>query len=325
MTKLRTKKFAVTAAKVRLNDVAMLVDLTVHFWSPVTTDDSVGDEIAKTHKAQRRMGQFNKDLIDHKAEPFQALVSLRNALRKQHAFYTLPWVDGGIRILASKGYFKYMTEIEKLVEQYSAAAVRFVAAYAKLKADAKALLGTMYQEKDYYDIKDLQSRYSVTLRFFPVPDREDFRVDLGTEETARIKAGIQETVTGQFNDAIKTIWERLSKVVEKMATTLKAYKRLEPESASTSKAKVVKGEKKKRTKRVESSFKDTLVTNITELLDVVPLLNIKDDPTINTFVARMRDELTAVAPEVLRDDSVVRAQVVTAAEDILKKMSGYLA
>src|SRR5216684_998322 len=135
--------------------------------------------------------------------------------------------------------------------------------------------------------------------------REDARVDLGDAETARIKAEIETRVQSQIALAVKDIWTRLSSVVAKMSERLNAYTETE--------------------NGVVGTFRDTLVTNIVELLDVVPLLNITSDPAIDQFCKRIRRELTAHSPEELRDSEIVRKDTARRADDILSQMSGYLA
>ena len=76
--------------------------------------------------------------------------------------------------------------------------------------------------------------------------------------------------------------------------------------------------------RVQNAFRDSLVDNITDLLDVVPVLNVIGDPVITTFADEIRQKLTANSPEVLRDDAKIRKAVLVQAEDILAKMANYL-
>jgi hypothetical protein len=120
-----------------------------------------------------------------------------------------------------------------------------------------------------------------------------------------IKDSIEAESKATIEAAMKDVYARLHEVISHAAERLRAYK-------------VTSDDK------VEGRFRDSLITNIIELLDVVPALNLTDDPKLRQFATTIRKEITAYAPEVLRDDERIRTQVASKAEEILKKMEAYL-
>jgi len=86
----------------------------------------------------------------------------------------------------------------------------------------------------------------------PLPDASDFRVSLGKEETERIQRQITATVQASLTVASRELWQRLYEAVSHMAERLSAYK---------------VGEE-----TVEHPFRDTVVTNLVRLVDVLPKL-----------------------------------------------------
>ena len=282
---------------------AMLVRLTVHRWTPSTVDIKASEEVAKNHGSDVNMGRYQKELINRKA--LIEINSVTNEIRAAHWFRTLPWIDGGQRLLSSAGYFEYNKEILALRDKFNAAKTAFLDSYASHIKLAEQRLGTLFIRSEYPTRAELESRYGIEIAIDPVPNHADFRVDLGNEETERIRQSIQSNVQETLDKAMKDVWTRLHTVVSKASERLKAYTRTED--------------------GVQNGFRDSLITNIVELCDILPTLNVTDSPELAQFAATIRRQVTAHAPEVLRDDDKIRKSVAAQADEILAKMSGYLA
>lgn len=285
----------------RINESAMLVSLTVRRWHPHKTDEEVSQEVAAQHKASREMGKYRKRLLAKTT--FKKLSTIINEIRNFHYFHTLPWSEGE-RILSQLGYFEYMKQLSKLRQEFDAEWRAFLPLYPALKEEAKLRMGSLYKEEDYPSIDAIATKFGVDVIVSPIPAGEDFRVDLGAAELKRVRTQLEEQSKAVIEEAIKSVWGRLQKVVQHAAERLKAYQEVDG--------------------KVEHSFRDTVVTNISELLDVIPALNITNDPKLVEFAAAIRQELTAYSGTVLRDDPKVRATVAQKADDILAKMAGFL-
>ena len=73
-----------------------------------------------------------------------------------------------------------------------------------------------------------------------------------------------------------------------------------------------------------SPFRDSLVENIQKLLDVLPSLNLTNDPKIALFADEMR-ELCAHDAQSLRDNMFTREDVAAKAEAMLDQMRQFVA
>lgn len=287
--------------KHRINEHAMLVSLTVRRWHPHKTDREVGQEVATIHSADPTMGKYRKRLLAK--ETFAKLSSIINEIRNFHYFRTLPWSEGS-RILSSAAYLEYMAKMNELRQAFDAEWQAFLPLYPALKAEAQARMNSLYKEEDYPSIQDIATKFGVDIGVTPIPSGNDFRVDLGDAEVKRIRKEIEQQAQVTVEQAMKEVWGRLRDVVSHAAERLKAYK---DDGA-----------------KVEHPFRDTLVTNITELLDVIPSLNITNDPKLAKFANTIRAEITAYSAVVLRDDAKVRESVAQKADDILAKMAAFL-
>jgi hypothetical protein len=137
----------------------------------------------------------------------------------------------------------------------------------------------------------------------PLPDANDFRVTLGDEEKDRIKRQITESVQASLNIATRELWQRLYEAVSHLAERLSAYKVTED--------------------GVEHPFRDSVVTNLVKLIDVMPKLNVTGDPELERLTAEVRTSLL-VDPKDLRKSDTVRTDTAKAAAAIAQHMAGYM-
>ena len=286
-----------------LAEKAMLVKMTIHWWAPFATDDQVNKEAAAKHNATESALRMRKRLLPPSATA--AMWTVVGKLRKYNHLLTLPWSDEGNRLLSSMAYLDYVKGINELDAELNEEKKKFIQAYAAAVKNDEQRLGGLYKATDYPAVGDISKKIGVEISVRPVPSGKDFRCDVGTEEMKRIQKSIDEEAQATLQAAVRDVWSRLADVVGKMTERLNAY--------------AVNAEGK-----VENSFRDSLVNNIGELLDVVPALNILNDPKLDEFCAEIRTKLTQHTGTVLRDDAVIRKTTADAAADIMKKMKGYL-
>ena len=79
---------------------------------------------------------------------------------------------------------------------------------------------------------------------------------------------------------------------------------------------------RKLVKDSESAFRDSLIENVRELVDVLPLLNITDDPAVNAVLAGL-DSIGRVDPSDLRKDAALREQLAREAETLTSAMEAF--
>jgi hypothetical protein len=138
----------------------------------------------------------------------------------------------------------------------------------------------------------------------PLPDANDFRVILGDEEKDRIKRQITASVQASLTVASQELWQRMYEAVSHMAERLSAYK--------------ASGE------GVEHPFRDSIVTNLVKLVDVMPRLNVTGDPELERLTSQVRASLL-VDPAELRKSQDIRAETAQKAARIAQQMASYMA
>lgn len=289
-----------------LAERAMLVTLNMSTWSGQKVDKGVTNEVARIHGNAADMGAYQKRLVS-KDSPLTKLKKIQGQARLDHYARTLPWADNGLRILSNHGYFGYMEAMSKYRTEFDDVLNgEFLPQYQSIKDAAKLALNGLYDESDYPSHSRISQRFEFRVKVLPFPTADDFRVSLGDAEINRVRCQIQEQTTAVIQAAMADVWGRVSDAISKLANKLKAY---QPGSEY---------------ERAQGTFHDSLVGNIIELLDLLPGLNITQDPNLSAVAARAKVELTAYTADQLRDSDQVRMQVADAAGAILKSMEDFI-
>jgi len=283
-----------------LSEKAMLVTLSIGFWTGSKLDKEVTDHVHADYAADSDAGKYNKALV-----PKAALDPVKKAItrvREYHKTHTLPWRDGGVRLLPSAHYLEYTSGLRDLFVEVDREAERFFALYPDLIDAARARLNGMFRATDYPDVSQLRGRYYRQTEIEPLPAGNDFRVNLSVEETKAIQAEIETRTQAKVQEATRDLWDRLHKGVARMAD------RLADDPGEPGKAQ---------------RFTSTVVTGLLDLVHLLPALNLTGDPNLERMRREVEDKLTKIPAEDLREDPVARADVKRAADDILKAMAGY--
>jgi hypothetical protein len=288
--------------EISLASRAMLCSLSICQWSARKHDPKASEEIAARHGAESNAGRYNKILL-----PPQALADVKRIVgeaRREHYFMTLPWDDAGYRVLPAAAYLDHTAKLREYSDQFTATADAFAETFEQLVRDSRVRLGGLFRPADYPSASEIREKFSFETKVMPLPDENDFRVSLGEEETKRIQRQITATVQASLVVASRELWQRLYEAVSHLGERLAAYQ---------------VGEE-----GVEHPFRDTVVTNLVRLVEVLPKLNVTGDPELERLAEQVRRSLL-VDPKELRQSEVTRNQTARAAAAIAQQMAGYMA
>jgi hypothetical protein len=255
------------------------------------------DEVCRSKSANRGAARVNKNLVEGSSE-LQAVAKCYGAIRQFVYEQTLPWADTGARILPVSNYFQFSQGMSGLRRAAEAAVEVFVEAYPDIIERARVALNGMFDQGDYLPQGQIRRLFSCSVDFRPMPEAADFRVSLSDDEDKRIRGEIEGQLKGALTDAMADLWRRLREAVDHLAVKLG-----EPGAI----------------------FRDSLVGNVRELVDLIPRLNLAGDVDLEAVAAEVKDKLTSLDPEVLRNSEIDRAMTARAAQDIIRKMAGYTA
>lgn len=288
----------------KLTERAMLASLTIRTWSARKHDKRVTRDVASREHAAQDAGRYNKRLMPREALKF--LGSQASSARTEHYKRTLPWMDDGARILSAAGYFDYANAIRSLKDDFERAADDFASRYPDFVKAAQTELGNMFDPNDYPDANVIRSKFAIELHTFPMPDPNDFRVSLPSEELELVRADIETQVRNSILSGQREVYGRISEAMTHMVTKLRAY---QPDADDL---------------KARGIFRDSLVENVKELATLLPSLNITNDPALRVLA----EELKAVAAfpaETLRNSDSARLSTADEAQAILDKVTAFLA
>lgn len=291
---------------------AMLCSISISAWSGYKYDREASEEIADIHGAEKDSGRFNKRLVPRKE--LEEITKVIGLARRDHEFVTLPWSDTGFRVLPAAAYMDHIESMGKHATDFKAAVSRLEARFEAL-VTSQSRLGTLFRVSDYPGMRDengklcfafpneLRERFSFETKVLPLPDADDFRVSMGNEDRERIKRQISESIEASLRVGTRELWQRLYKVVSHMSQRMTEY--------NTAK----EGEKPK--------LYDSMITNIVEIVDVLPKLNIAGDTELDRMASEVRRALV-VDPKELRKSETARSETAKAAVDIVQRMAAYM-
>jgi hypothetical protein len=287
----------------------LLATLSMSAWSAKKHDKKISREVAADHGATEKVGRYNKNLMPFEAASYQLCHDLRSQARAFFNNETMPWLDqDGTRIVASTNFLNLSNAMRERRNAIENADRAFFDEAPRLFDFAKQHLNGMWRAEDYPSGKKLEKKFSFSLKFFPMPDATDFRVEELTEEVKQqAAADIQQGIESAIGD----LWQRLDQVVAHMGSRLANKK--------TCECRACKG----REFRTDT-FNDTLVENVREVCEIIPRLNFTADPKLEEYRQQVVAGLAAFEPQQLRDSETLRETIAARAEQIQREMAIFM-
>lgn len=290
-----------------ISERAVIARLSIGLWSGMTVDPEVTEEVSESHKADLKgAGRYSKRLV---ANHYMREISSKASIARQtHRLLTLPWSDDGARILSTRNYAHYTEQmrLRRLACEAAFDAFCTPEMIENYKQEARTRLGTMFDADEYPSAEDMRKKFGFRVDIDKVPEAADFRAKLTADQVKAVTKDIEGRSNERLEKAMKDIYRRVGEVTEKMAEKLKGY-----EPAAEGKAS-------------GNRFRDSLVTNVIELADLMDGLNVTDDQTITDLAKRLKDELGQHSPEILRDDAKLRNATAKQAEAIYNRVKRFM-
>ncbi|MDE0679359.1 MAG: hypothetical protein OXI11_03960 [Gammaproteobacteria bacterium] len=285
-----------------LNSDAMLVSLRIAAWSGRLYDRDASTHVAVHHDASASAGRYNKRLLPKDA--FAALTATMSRARTAHYEQTLPWDDKGSRLLTVANYERYTEIMDGLCEKMVRERTRFIEDYEDNIDRARLDLGRLFRIQDYPSAAALKAKFAIAYRIAPVPDADHFMAKLAGGDTEQVKRGIERDVEERLHGAVGDLYRRLGEAVERVSDRLREDENGKP-----------------------LVFRNSMIGNIRDLVDIVPRLNIFGDDKLARLCEQVKDKIASIDPDALRPsrtfDPAARGRVKRDADALLEKFAGY--
>jgi hypothetical protein len=279
----------------KLSDKALLVQLNVSQWTARKLDKNATTQVAIANNTGNHAGRYNKSLLPMN-EYLDNVHKKTTLIRKEYYHNTLPWGIDGTMILPTDNYLDFMAKFRQYKSEWEMLVDNFLVAYPQLQLNAQRYLGDLFNPNDYPSADVLRCKFSMDMTVLPVPSN-DFRVGIDEQELADIQQQVEARVQQSTKVAMQEAWQRLYDKVKSMAERLSDTKAV---------------------------FRDTLITNIQDVCDVLKRLNVTGDEDLENMRLMVEDTLANNNPESLRLDLDLRKKKSSEAKDILDRMGAFM-
>jgi hypothetical protein len=279
----------------------MLVEFNASVWTARKLDKTTTSEVVASKNAGAKdAARVNKHLLAGRTE----LDIIQQAVGRARQFVydnTAPWSDSGLRLLPTINFMKFTERMNDFEEEMETLVKSFVAIYPTLITAQALALGDMFKRDDYPSANEMMTKFSFRVNYMPVPSSGDFRVDVGNQAQAELKARLESLTQERIDSAMADVRERLSTHLKRMSDRLTTD--------------YVGGEAKQR------RFHDTLVDGALELCDLTKALNVTNDVALETARSQLEQLLVGVTPADLRKNEAIRQDVKKNVDAILDKFN----
>lgn len=279
-----------------LETKAMTVNLRIGFWQGHRHDRAATAEVNQRNGAASDASRVNKHIIPK--EVLDPISSAASAARNHFYAKTLPWRDNGDRLLPRALFTDFVAEHESLNETFKHEVDSFLTdKYISAYDQASFRMGDLFDPDDYPPPSQLRHKFYMELDFDIITSAADFRVALGREHEDRVRASMEQAADMRLKGAMREVWQRMFDKVSYLA---------------------------ERMANSDAKFRKSTLENIEELVDVLPGINLVDDPDIERIRKDIKVTLTGLDPRMIREDITLRAQVAEDAQKILADMGGFM-
>lgn len=288
-----------------LKNKALMVRLSRKKITRNKMDKAMGSEVRDNKKVTDDSAvRVNKSLFTKAT--CDTYMKVYNEGSKYFYRVSLPWDDNGWRLLSIDLYGDFTKKMKSYTKLYREQVVSFVEDLKSHIEDAQAMLGDAFNPADYQDLllpdgsvdtEHLFKQFQFEVEFNTVTNGDDLRASLTEDDHAVIADQINAQALAKFQRAnehiIKTLHTCIFEIHDRLC--------------------------------VETNvFRDTLISNLEDLCDIIPAMNIAGDPAINLMASEAKLKLAKWDPQTLRDDPKVRKEVAKDAAKILDNMKGVI-
>lgn len=278
-----------------LKDRAVLVKFTDRCWVGGTIDRPASEQVEDANNAKHGTGHYWKRLVPKAA--IKERVNIGADARGFHDNHTLPWLGGGVRILPAANFSEYMAGMRRRQTAAELAVKKFIAEYDQWVEEAKRTQGKLFDPADYPTKEQLKSKFGFEIDVIPLPNMRDWRVDISQEQADEVRRQAEARFADVQTEGITTLLKRLEDSIKHVHDRLSDPK---------------------------NTFRDTLVSNLKGMVDLVGRLNYTGDHRIDDLCRQTAATFADLTPQTLRSDPAARAKAANDASSILSKMASFM-
>jgi len=272
-----------------ISSAAMLVDMSISQWSGIRRDKAASAKVADDNGAKRGMASVTKKLLGDCPE-LKAISDFVAMVRTGvHHEMTMPWSNSGVlRLLPTSKFFDHKKKVSEYQAKFTELVEEFLSAYEWARAEAKAALGSLFNDDEYPSASVLARKFKFVVDYLPVPEAGDWRVDIGNTARAELAEHYEQYYAEQTNKLVATLYQQTLDPLVRMSEKL-----ADPADG-------------KGNSRGIQTFRDSLVENVVAMIDRLETYNLTNDPTIRETRFKLQQIMDGITPDALREDTHLR-------------------
>lgn len=263
----------------------IIVSFSASQWTARKLDKTVTHDVNSSYGASADAGRYNKLLVQK--DKTNAIAQIVNEARAYHYKNTLCWSDNNERLLSTDLYMDYVQEMSRLQNKFATEVDVFLKEYNDIIENEKVRLSNLFNRNDYPSMDNLERKFNFSFIFMPVPET-DMRVSLNNIEIEKIRKQVEAHIENMTLTAMRDIWQRIKDVLVTMRDKLSD---------------------------TDSIYRDSLFTNVQELVDMLPKFNVTNNKEIAAITKEMQQ--IKIEPQLNRDSIPIRQQTVEQVDSIL--------
>ena len=279
----------------------MLASMSMGLWEGRKNDRKSAAKIETENSAKTGTTSAAKHLAAGCAE-HDAIKKYAAMTRVWWNKVTLPWFDGkgAPRAVNPAGVLDLKIELGDRARHFDDLVQDFIRVYPTMLTNQQFNMGHLFDPSEFPTVSKMRHKFYFRTDFVALPRSDDIRLAEGmtTEDAKALATEAAEREKQRFETAANTAATRLYEVVESMHKTMST--------------KI--GEK-------GAKFNDSKLENIIAVVELMPLLNVTNNPKL-TELAKAAKKLATKSPGELREDEVKRAEAAKEAKSLADKLAG---
>lgn len=239
----------------------------------------------------KHAGNFTKKLLDG-CQELKAVNSKSTEAYNWHIDVSLPLLDNGMRVIKPDYVETYLEKFNGFKSELQNLWREFEPVYSQAVADDIARLAGLADPTDYPTIEEMRYKYGIDVKFFPMPEKSDWRFAASEELNKQLDEVLEEAKIAGRGE----LFSRSSKVVDVLKTAC---------------------EKTEKTRRHASS-----IENIKDLAATMDILNVHNDAEIRYLAEDLKAVVEGITIYDLKNSELARAEVVERCRNFLSKVNG---
>lgn len=282
--------------QINLSNQAILIEMNIRVPSFRKLDKKVSKEVTDGKGASDDAGRFNKHLLAG-VNTLDDIHKWVSATRVELYYKTLPWSDSGQRLCDIRNFISLKDWLNDKRSEFQVMASNFIAIYPNLVSAQAFKMGTMFDRDEYPSVDTVAQRFGFNFCFTPLPERGDFRVDVGHELATELKAEYDKIYAERTSVAMGDLWDRLYKVTKHISDRL--------------------ADNTDGTKKI---IRDSVLDNALELCNLLSITNVTHDEQLEWARKELEDALMGVDMKDVRDSDGVRKNVKARVDELAEKL-----